>query len=255
MHSWVFISFIHACCFGQQPGGYGPARNERLVNTTLDVWPIGKRTFAISMTVRNLHRTSAIVVVVFACLHIVNHLAALGGVASHIAFTDVARTVYRQPPVEVFLLFCVLFQVSSGLFLVVRGWKQRRGLVAWLQAATGAYIAFFLLVHVGAVLYGRAVLNLDTNFYFAAAGFHVPPYQFFFGPYYFFAVLAFFTHLGCAAYWRVKAQPRLERFLVIALPASVGGVLSLLIVLCLAGVLQPVEIPPEYKATYASPAT
>lgn len=207
------------------------------------------------MTVRTLHRTSAIVVLVFACLHIANHLAALAGVASHIAFMDVARTAYRQRLVEVFLLFCVLFQVFSGLWLVVRGWKQRRGLVAWLQAATGAYIALFLLVHVSAILYGRAVLNLDTNFYFAAAGFHVPPNQFFFAPYYFLAVLALFTHLGCAAYWRVQAQPRLQRFLVIALPASVGGVISLLIVLCLAGVLRPVEIPPEYKAAYASPAT
>jgi hypothetical protein len=32
----------------------------------------------------------------------------------------------------------------------------------------------------------------------------------------------------------------------------VGGVVGLLIVLSLAGKLQPVEIPAEYKATYAN---
>ena len=114
-----------------------------------------------------------------------------------------------------------------------------------------ALLAFFLLVHVGAVLYGRTVLNLDTNFYFAAAGFHVPPNQFFFAPYYFLAILALFTHLGCAAYWHLQTAPPRTRALAIALPMVVGGAVSLLIVLSLAGKLQPVEVPAKYKATYA----
>ena len=203
------------------------------------------------MNLRKLHRTSAIVVALFACLHIANHLTALAGVASHIAVMDAARIVYRQRVVEVLLLLCVSFQVFSGLWLVVRGWKQRHGFVPWLKAIAGAYLAFFLLIHVGAVLYGRAVLDLDTNFYFAAAGFHVPPNQFFFAPYYFLAVVALFTHLGCAAYWQFQAQPRIARILSIVFPAGVGGVVSLLIVLCLAGILQPVNVPIKYKATYA----
>ena len=203
------------------------------------------------MSLRTLHRTSALVVVAFACLHIANHLAALVGVASHIGFMEVARRVYRLRAVETLLLFCVAFQVASGLWLVVAGWKQRHGLVPWVQAIAGAYLAFFLLVHVSAILYGRAILHLDTNFYFAAAGFHVPPYQFFFAPYYFLAVLALFTHLGCAAYWRIAAHRRVARALAIILPAGFAAVAALLIVLCLAGIVRPVEIPAEYKATYA----
>lgn len=46
--------------------------------------------------------------------------------------------------------------------------------------------------------------SVDTNFYFAAAGFHVPPNQLLFGPYYFLAVLALFTHLD--------APPNQEQF-------------------------------------------
>ena len=204
------------------------------------------------MTLRTLHRASAVLVAAFACLHIANHLASLAGVPSHIAFMEVARKLYRHPIVEFPLLFCVAFQFASGLWLVIRGWKQRQGWVAWLQAVSGALLAFFLLVHVGAVLYGRTVLNLDTNFYFAAAGFHVPPNQFFFGPYYFLAVLALFTHLGCAAYWQLQSFSSRTRAVAVALPMLVGGAVSLLIVLSLAGKLQPVEVPQKYKATYKS---
>jgi hypothetical protein len=109
-----------------------------------------------------------------------------------------------------------------------------------------------LLVHVGAVLYGRSALQLDTNFYFAAAGFHVPPYQFFFAPYYFLAVFALFTHIGCATYWQFEAGSRTARRLAVAVPMVVGSLVSLLIVLSLAGLVQPVKVPLKYKATYAS---
>jgi succinate dehydrogenase/fumarate reductase cytochrome b subunit len=203
------------------------------------------------MKLRTLHRTSAILLAAFACLHIANHLASLAGVPSHIAFMEVARKLYRQPIVELSLVLCAAFQVGSGLWFVIRGWKQRHGGVAWLQAISGTLLAFFLVVHVGAVLYGRTVLNLDTNFYFAAAGFHMPPNQFFFGPYYFLAVLALFAHLGCAAYWHLHTSHPGTRVVAIALPMLVGGAVSLLIVLSLAGKLQPVDVPAKYKATYA----
>lgn len=206
------------------------------------------------MTLRRLHALSAVLIAAFACLHITNHLVGLSGAARHIAFMEVARLVYRFPVVEFALLSCVAFQIASGLTFVVRGWKQRHGIVPWLQAISGAYLSFFLVVHVGAILLGRTALNLDTNFYFAAAGFHVTPFQFFFAPYYFLAVVALFTHLGCAAYWHSQDGPRLAKVLVVAVPSVVGAVASLLIVLSLAGALFPLEVPAEYKATYAPPS-
>lgn len=203
------------------------------------------------MTLRNLHRASAILIAAFASVHVANHLSSLSSVASHIAFMEAARAIYRQRFIEAVLLSCVAFQVVSGLRFVIRGWKLRQGRIAWLQASSGAYLAFFLLMHVGAVLFGRAVLNLDTNFYFAAAGLQASPTQFFFAPYYFFAVVSLFTHLGCAAYWQLQAQSRVARALAIALPMLVGVVVSSLIVLSLSGMLQPFEVPAKYKATYA----
>ncbi len=202
------------------------------------------------MPLRRLHRTSAIVIAVFALFHIANHLASLGGVETHIEFMRVARLIYRQPVVEGLLLFCVAFQVLSGGWLFLRGLRARRGFVPWLQAASGACLALFLLIHVSAVLFGRTALELDTNFYFAAAGFHVPPNQFFFAPYYFLAVLALFTHVGCAAYWGVPEDSGTTRRLALGVPIALGTAISLVIVLSLAGRLQPVEVPAEYKATY-----
>lgn len=204
------------------------------------------------MTLRTLHRTSGILIAAFVCIHIANHLASLWGIPVHLAFMEAARVVYRQFAVEAVLLSCVAFQVGSGLWVVVRDWKQRQGVLPWLQAASGAYLAFFLLVHVGAVLYGRLALRLDTNFYFAAAGFHVPPNQLFFAPYYFFAVLALFTHLGCAIYWQLSGASRIGRTVFMAMAMVIGGIVSLLIVLSLAGKIQPFEVPAKYKATYAA---
>ncbi|PRC91160.1 hypothetical protein [Solimicrobium silvestre] len=202
------------------------------------------------MAIRDLHRISALMIAAYAALHVTNHIVGIGGAVSHINFMEAIRPIYRQPVIEAVLLFCVMFQVGSGLFLAIRGWKQRHGLIPWVQAASGMYLAFFLVVHVSAVLLGRAVLKLDTNFYFAAAGFYETPYKFFFAPYYFFAIFALFTHLGCAAYWQVQARPTLVRALTVLIPAGCGLVISLFIVLSLAGVLHPVEIPAEYKATY-----
>ena len=103
------------------------------------------------------------------------------------------------------------------------------------------------------VLFGRLALNLDTNFHFAAAGLHVAPFQFFFVPYYFLAVAALFTHVACAAYWRYRSRLRVAQILIVAIPSAIGVMVSLLIVLSLAGELYQVEIPAEYKATYAQP--
>ena len=202
------------------------------------------------LKLRALHRASACVVGAFAAVHLVNHLVGLAGIESHIAFMQAARRVYRQPLLEVLLLACVAFQAGSGLWLLAAGWRGRRGGVAWLQAASGAYLAFFLAVHVGAVLFGRGVLGLDTQFHFAAAGLHVPPFHWFFAPYYGLAVFGLFAHLGCAAWRRWQGRPR-QAAAGLALATGLGAVVALALVLLLAGRIHAFEVPAEYLRTYA----
>jgi succinate dehydrogenase/fumarate reductase cytochrome b subunit len=201
-------------------------------------------------TLRKLHRISALLIAAYACIHIINHLVGLGGIEAHIAFMRAARSVYRLPVVETVLLIAIAFQICSGLTLLIRGWKQRSGFIPWLQAGSGAYLAFFFLLHVSSVINIRTTFHLDTNFYVAAAGFYVPPLQFFFMPYYFLAVVALFTHVGCALYWRFQAHSRPARTLAVALPVGIGFAVSLLIVLMLAGAFYPVHVPSEYKAPF-----
>lgn len=204
-----------------------------------------------AMLSRTHHRLSAFVLLGFLSVHITNHLVSVLGVEAHIAFMESARVVYRAAMVEPVVLFAAALQVISGLGFVARGWRTRRGAVAWLQALSGLYLAFFLLIHVGAVLFGRMVLALDTNFYFAAAGMHVPPFQFFFVPYYFLSLVALCAHLGCAIHWRLAAASDRVRRVVIVLPVLAGSAASAVIVLSLAGKLHPVDVPIRYKASFA----
>lgn len=199
--------------------------------------------------VRKLHRYGAVVLALYLLVHIANHLAALGGIDAHLRFMDAARLVYRQPLAEAVLLLAAAAQAFSGLRMLASGWDRRKGWLPWLQAASGAYLALFLLIHVSAVLFGRVVLDLDTNVHFAAAGLQVWPYSLFFLPYYFLAVLALFTHLGCALARRAGPLPG-RRALVLAVPVSAGAVVSGLIVVALMGKLAPYEVPQAYKATY-----
>jgi hypothetical protein len=102
---------------------------------------------------------------------------------------------------------------------------------------------------VRAVLFGRNVLHVDTNFYYAEAGLHVPSVSFhwWFATYYFLALLSLFVHFGCAAWRRLQRQPPRRRALAVALPAAAGALIAALIVMTLAGAFYRVTIPPEYQ--------
>lgn len=199
---------------------------------------------------RGLHRASALFIGLFVLLHMANHLAGLSGQETHIAFMAEARQLYRQPFVEAALVCLILWQVGSGLTMLVRGWARRTGTVAWLQAASGGYLAFFLVNHIGAVIAGRTVFGLDTDFRFAAAGFFAPPWHWFFAPYYFLGVLSLFVHVGCAAYWSSLASRPTLGTALLGGAAGVGALLAALIVMALSGAMYPVAIPPHYLATY-----
>lgn len=201
------------------------------------------------IALRVSHRTTAIIVTIFGVAHLSNHLAALVSLEAHLHFMEQLRTVYRHPVIEAGLLLCVTLQAASGLWLVRSNWKARSGVIEWLQAASGTYLALFLFIHIAAVLIGRAVYGLDTNFHFAAAGLHVRPFQYFFAAYYFLAVLALFTHLGCALSWHVGSRVRLRAFFVV-LSVCIGVAVSTLILAALMGKIYPYEVPEQYKNTY-----
>jgi succinate dehydrogenase/fumarate reductase cytochrome b subunit len=198
---------------------------------------------------RQIHHATGVWLAVFIFLHLVNHLTALAGPNYHLGLMEQLRVLYRNPVMEALLLAAVALQIVSGLGLAgqvfrlkQKNWRDR------LHLLSGLYLAFFLLIHVGAVLAGRWVFQVDTNLYFGAAGLNQWPYVLFFGPYYGLAVVAFFTHVACIHYWKAR------RFLARPLAKQQGiaiGVLGVVVALAilygLTNGFQGLAIPAEYR--------
>lgn len=154
--------------------------------------------------IKTLHFISGLIITTFVGLHLLNHLMAIFGADVHILLMGKLRMVYRSILGESVLLLAVLVQLVSGLKLFFSKRKLVEGFFQKLQVWSGLYLAFFLLIHVGAVLAGRQILNLDTNFYFGVAGLNTFPLNLFFIPYYALAITSIFGHLAAIHHQKMK---------------------------------------------------
>lgn len=204
---------------------------------------------------RRLHRLGGALVALFALMHLGNHLLALAGQPAHQRMLEALRLVHRHPLVEPLLLLVLASQLVSGAAGAWRVLRPGGGVptlppVVRLQALSGLVLGAFVLAHVVAVLIGRVVLRLDTNFHFAAAGLH-SPWVWFFAPYYFLGVAALGVHLACAVHRHRPAQPTAWRRGLPWLLGLGGGALGAWLVALMAGWVVPVDIPAAYLATYS----
>ena len=140
-------------------------------------------------------------ILLFAALHLTNHLAGLWGGQAHIAFMQLARRLYRYPAIEIALVFCFLFQFTTGIVLTWRGivrsladdWMRR------CQRISGAYIAVFLMSHFSAVARTRYLRHIDTNWvWLTSANLITDKWSVRLTPYYFFGIVALSLHAACA---------------------------------------------------------
>ena len=142
------------------------------------------------------HRYSGAFLSLFITQHLLTHLTALYHPSWHLAVMDYARLFYRQIFIEPLLWGAIVLQFYSGLRLVrQRAWKTRRDSWDRWQVYSGIYLAFFLMLHTGATLYGRFGLSLDTNFWYGAAVVQTRPHVFFFAPYYALGIVAYGVHM------------------------------------------------------------
>lgn len=192
---------------------------------------------------KTAHRVSALIVGIFLILHVANHLVGLSGQQNHIQFMKMIRPIYRTSAVETCLLSLLVWQMLSGIRLLVHRWRNNDGIIAWLQIISGAYLALFLIIHVCSVLFARTYLGIDTNFNFAAAGLHTPNGALFFIPYYTGSFLALFTHIGCAISWRFYSDNHAAQLRWIMLCSGIGLIIGILVVMGLSGVLYDVKLP------------
>jgi succinate dehydrogenase/fumarate reductase cytochrome b subunit len=154
--------------------------------------------------IRKIHFFSGITLTVFIGLHLINHNVSIASAERHIEWMNALRHFYRIPIIEFLLLVAVLVQMFSGLRLFLSKRKTIKIGFEKLHVFSGLYMAAFLVIHVSAVLAGRFILNVDTNFYFGAAGLNSFPVNLFFIPYYGFAILSFFGHVAAIHHSKMK---------------------------------------------------
>ncbi|WP_028980962.1 hypothetical protein [Sporocytophaga myxococcoides] len=168
------------------------------------------------------HYLSGIFIAVFVTIHLLNHLISLAGVPEHIKLMETFRLLYRNIFIETILLGAILFQTISGLKLFRTKIKTVETPFERIQVWSGLYLAVFFFFHISAVMTGRYLLHLDTNFYFGAAGINTFPFNLFFVPYYGLAILSFFGHIAAAHNKRMKSD-----FLSLSPKGQAGAILGL----------------------------
>lgn len=199
------------------------------------------------MQTKKLHYLSGITITFFVTIHLFNHSMSVLGAEKHIEVMNTLRLFYRNMFIETILLIAVLVQIISGLKLFKANRNRANSFFDKLHIWTGLYLAIFFFIHVSAVLGGRLLLHLDTNFYFGVAGLNAFPYNLFFIPYYALAILSFFGHIAAVHSKKMKQtilgfSPHKQAIAIL----TFGIFLTLLILYGLTNHFNGVSIPKEY---------
>ncbi len=200
------------------------------------------------MTVKKIHYISGLTITIFIGLHLFNHLCSIFGTEKHIEIMNTLRLFYRNVFIETILLIAVLVQIISGLKLFKANRKIAKTNFEKLHIWTGLYLAVFFIIHLSAVLGGRYLLHLDTNFYFGVAGLNNFPTNLFFIPYYALAIFSFFGHIAAIHNKKMRQNifgltPKGQSKFILAL----GFALTFIILYGLTNHFQGVKIPTEYN--------
>ncbi|WP_298324409.1 hypothetical protein [Asticcacaulis sp.] len=198
----------------------------------------------------SLHKVSAGFVFAFLCLHMANHFVGLQGLDTHIAFMAVARMVYRHPVVEMVVLLAFLVQILTGWALAREIWAKKKDFVHQLQAASGTYIAFFVLTHVAFIFYVRQLLAVDSDIYVIVAGLMQTGWMYALIPYYGLAIFALFVHMGCILFDIFKKTLRPVSWGLLVVTAGIGGYATWLLMMFYTGHTAALHVPADYFDLY-----
>ncbi len=199
------------------------------------------------MSPRNLHYLSGIIITLFAALHLYNHICAIEGAVKHIQVMDSFRLIYRNVVAESILMVTIAIQIVTGIRFFRASRKTASTGFEKLHIWTGLYLAFFFVVHVSAIMAGRTILDLDTNFYFGAAGLNTFPFYIFFVPYYFLAIMALFGHIAAMHSKKMRLtiwsfSPENQSKIILA----IGFLVAVAVLYGMTNQFHGVEIPEEY---------
>lgn len=186
------------------------------------------------------HRTLAAFLLVFIAVHFASHFAAIASIAGQSATRQATGLIYHFPLIEAGLVAGLAAQVALGITLLRRiARRKRKGAWHWLQFASGAYLAIFIVNHTASAVITRLIIGIDTNFYWAAGTLLLAPLKYGFAPYYALAVTGLWSHLIAALHFRRPA--RWHAFALMLGPIAGCGIVA-----AYAGIIYPVELPREY---------
>lgn len=200
------------------------------------------------MAIKKIHYLSGIIITIFVGLHLFNHISSIFGANTHIQIMNALRLFYRNIFIETIVLGAVLVQIISGLKLFKTNRKIATTNFEKLHIWSGLYLAIFFVIHLSAVLGGRFLLQLDTNFYFGVAGLNSFPFNLFFIPYYGLAILSFFGHIASIHNKKMQQTifgltPNKQSTVILIL----GFLFTIIIFYGLTNHFQGVAIPSEYN--------
>lgn len=200
------------------------------------------------MVLKESHYLSGLFITIFIVLHLFNHLCSIFGAEKHIEIMNTLRFFYRNPVVEIILLSAIAVQIVSGIRLFAVNRKIATSRFDKLHIWSGLYLAIFLVIHLSAIMGGRFLLKLDTNFYFGVAGLNNFPINLFFIPYYGLAALAFFGHIASIHSKKMKQPflgliPSTQSNLILVL----GVLFTMILFYGLTNHFEGVIIPKEYN--------
>ena len=203
---------------------------------------------------RKFHKANALILMVFAVLHIGNHMFLIAGRSTYNQVQDAVNNIYRLPIIEPLLIAAISSQVIVGLILIVKSLRQKPKRKFWkrdfwekAQIISGLVFAWFVIEHLWALGLVRWFTDLETTFYWPASVMNGAPFVYYFTPYYFFGVLALCTHMGIGLrYWALDAGKAKLGNIIGFSAMAVGTVCGGLIVLSLMGAFYEINLPSEW---------
>jgi hypothetical protein len=150
--------------------------------------------------IKPVHAAGAIAIALFVAAHLATSLTILKNPETYTWSASLLRLAYRTPAGEPILIGLLILQVITGLTMATDAFTRRASSEYLIHMACGLYFVVYLGSHTLAVaVIGRATLNHGPDFTFAssgAGGLLANPGGVSLAPYYFLAVVAFFTHLS-----------------------------------------------------------
>ena len=144
--------------------------------------------------------SAAAIIAIFLAWHLFNHMTAIWSLDLNKKVMDTLRGWYRSDLVQPMLIALIVFQLLSGIRLLLSKISLPDGIYASIQTATAAYLLVFITSHVIAVfILGRMFLGVDTTFAWASGaptGLLLDPWNVRLIPHYSLAVLFLICHLA-----------------------------------------------------------